>query len=1200
VRGADDRVVEAAGGGYDQVSVAFASGSYTLAANVESATVASAGAVGLTGNELGNALTGNAAANALSGAAGNDILDGGAGADRMDGGKGDDLFIVDNAGDVVGELLDEGNDTVRTALAKYTLMANVENLVHSGGGAFAGTGNGLANRISGGGGSDTLVGGAGDDTLAGMGGADTIDGGDGDDTLELLGYQAHYTLSRAAGKVLLVNTITGERLTLSGIEHLDFLDGGKTVAELIVNQISDSNDYLNGSEGNDTLDGLAGADTMSGGLGDDHYVVDNVGDTIVEVGNGGTDVAEVALKAAGTYVLGANVENGVVTAAAVAVNLTGNDLANILTGNAAANTLSGGAGNDTLDGRAGADKLIGGLGDDNYIVDNAGDIVTEALNEGVDSVRTTLAAYTLTANVENLSAAGNGALNGAGNALANLIEGGAGNDSLSGLGGNDTLRGGAGNDTLLGGDGDDVLSGGAGVNVLDGGNGSDTALALAAFGAYTITRPNATDTVLVNALSGESLTLRNVEFVDFNGTIRSIADVQINIKSIGADVLTGTADDDTLDGGAGADKLSGGAGNDTYLIDNIGDVIVEAANAGIDQANVALAKAGLYLLADNVENATVTAAAGVAVSLTGNALDNVLTGNGAANVLTGGAGDDTLDGAAGADKLIGGLGDDVYKVDNAGDVVTELAAQGIDRVESTLAKYTLTANVENLAYLGNLAFSGSGNDLANHISGGKGNDALAGLGGDDTLVGGAGNDTLLGGDGNDLLDAGTGVDVVDGGAGSNSVTLLGNFGDYTRVRPNAGDIVLVNAVTHESVTLRNVQQFIFADGTKALQDLQVNVPSTGNDVLTGTNGADNINGGAGADQMSGGLGDDTYTVNVAGDTVIEDGNAGTDLVNVAYTVAGTYALGTNIENATVTAAASVAVSLTGNALDNVLTGNAAANTLTGGLGDDTLDGGAGADKLIGGAGDDVYRVDSTGDVITELAGGGHDSVTVKAIASYTLSAEVEDIVFAGATAFTGNGNALANSLAGGGGNDVLNGLGGNDTLDGGAGADKLLGGDGDDRLSGGAGNDTVTGGAGADVIVLDSKSGFDTVTDFVSGVDKLWLNQAVFAVGNGDDVINNAVAQATAGGFATDAELVILTRSIATVTAATAATAIGAAAGAYAAGDKALFAVHSASATTLFLFTSAGNDALVSAGELTQIATLTGTPSTALTDYVFA
>ncbi|MGO8148086.1 hypothetical protein AB9F42_35640, partial [Rhizobium leguminosarum] len=62
----------------------------------------------------------------------------------------------------------------------------------------------------------------------------------------------------------------------------------------------------------------------------------------------------------------------------------GEVLDNVITGAAAIDTLSGGVGNDTLNGGAGADRLIGGAGNDNYIVDNAGDVVTEAANEGID------------------------------------------------------------------------------------------------------------------------------------------------------------------------------------------------------------------------------------------------------------------------------------------------------------------------------------------------------------------------------------------------------------------------------------------------------------------------------------------------------------------------------------------------------------------------------------------------------------------------------------------------------------------------------------------------------------------------------------------------------------------------------------------------------------------------------------------------
>ncbi|MGO6944849.1 calcium-binding protein, partial [Rhizobium johnstonii] len=111
--------------------------------------------------------------------------------------------------------------------------------------------------------------------------------------------------------------------------------------------------------------------------------------------NEGTDTVQTALVG---YTLGNNVENLTYMGSA---SFTG-------AGNALANTITGGAGTDTLNGGAGADTLIGRAGNDTYIIDNAGDLVTEVADEGTDTVRTNLASYTLAANVENLSFAGTG------------------------------------------------------------------------------------------------------------------------------------------------------------------------------------------------------------------------------------------------------------------------------------------------------------------------------------------------------------------------------------------------------------------------------------------------------------------------------------------------------------------------------------------------------------------------------------------------------------------------------------------------------------------------------------------------------------------------------------------------------------------------------------------------------------------------
>ena len=211
-------------------------------------------------------------------------------------------------------------------------------------------------------------------------------------------------------------------------------------------------DTLNGGAGNDTLDGGLGSDTMTGGTGNDTYVIRNLGDTIIENAAEGVD----SVSSVVGYALSDNLENLTLTGS-TAINATGNSHNNVLTGNSAANVLDGGDRNDTLNGGAGADTLLGGLGDDLYTVDNTGDVVTENAGEGLDTVSASIA-YTLTANVENLTLTGTGNLAGTGNGLnnrltgnagANILISGDGDDYLDGKGGNDTLVGGAGNDTYF-------------------------------------------------------------------------------------------------------------------------------------------------------------------------------------------------------------------------------------------------------------------------------------------------------------------------------------------------------------------------------------------------------------------------------------------------------------------------------------------------------------------------------------------------------------------------------------------------------------------------------------------------------------------------------------------------------------------------------------------------------------------------------
>jgi Ca2+-binding RTX toxin-like protein len=222
----------------------------------------------------------------------------------------------------------------------------------------------------------------------------------------------------------------------------------------------------------------------------------------------------------------------------------GNDSLNGLGGN---DTLIGGTGNDTLNGGTGIDTLTGGDGNDIYFVDNAGDVVTEAANEGTDEVRATIN-YTLGANIENLRLNGGAALIGTGNALANEITAGVGPATLTGLAGNDTLFGSQAGDSLDGGDDNDTLFGRGGTDVLNGGNGNDV-----------INGQNQGDTIH----GGEG-----------DDTLRGDSGNDIVNGDNGNDRVEGGANNDTLNGGDGNDVLLGGDGNDT-LSGGIGNDLVE-------------------------------------------------------------------------------------------------------------------------------------------------------------------------------------------------------------------------------------------------------------------------------------------------------------------------------------------------------------------------------------------------------------------------------------------------------------------------------------------------------------------------------------------------------------------------------------------------------------------------------------------------
>ena len=171
----------------------------------------------------------------------------------------------------------------------------------------------------------------------------------------------------------------------------------------------------------------------------------------------------------------------------------------------------------------------------------------------------------------------------------------------------------------------------------------------------------------------------------------------------------------------------------------------------------------------------------------------MINGNGKANLLQGTSGADRLDGQRGADTLTGGAGDDTYIVDNAGDLVREIANGGVDTVRSVASSFRLVANVENLTLNGSSAQTGYGNELNNIMRANTAGSTLDGAGGSDILIAGAGVDVLIGGGGQDIFRFDTvgkaGDRVVDFKDGEDVIDLRSLFSGYNGADPIADGFV---------------------------------------------------------------------------------------------------------------------------------------------------------------------------------------------------------------------------------------------------------------------------------------------------------------------------------------------------------------------------------------------------------------------------
>ncbi|WP_355582585.1 putative Ig domain-containing protein [Xanthomonas cannabis] len=692
-------------------------------------------------------------------------------------------------------------------------------------------------------------------------------------------------------------------------------------------------EQLIGLAGNDRLEGNGGADVLRGGSGNDTYVLQwEDGERIIEVADEGFDTVE---SSRDIYTADANIEQ---------IVLVEGSQATVAIGREGVQTLVGNSNDNMLDGMQGADEMRGGTGNDTYYVDDAGDVVVELAGGGADSVYA-LVNTTLAANVEYGYVAVDTGLSLTGNALANRLYGG---------GGNDTLNGGLGADVMEGYDGDDTY-------YFD--DSGDRAVEQVGMGIDTIVRTTGSTTILTNNIENLRLTgsgqatgnaLDNlIEGSEATNTLLGLA---------GNDTLNGRGGNDQLTGGAGNDRLIGGAGDDTYVIDgSSGSDIINNTGGGNDtllvngvaSSRLSFKRDGNDLLV-HIDDATIAAARVSGHFLGGDAGMDVVQASNArytatqiAQLINSSSPDRTVNGTASGEQLTGGTGRDL--IDGLGGNDTLLGMGGNDTLRGGAGNDTLSGGSGN--------GTGSGDDT---LEGGAGNDTLRGEDGDDLMLGGANDDTYVFGSGRDVIDnTGGGIDRLQFQDGQPVSNLR-----FTR----DGDDLVIALASGANNSVRVTKHFLGGDfaldvlqpgsGTQ-LDTAAINARVSSSDgeanladyarMLTGTATNDQLIGNASKELMRGLAGNDTL-FGMLGDDRIEGGDGDDSLWGGSGSFGGS--------------------------------GN---DMLYGGAGNDTLVGEDGNDLLFGGAGDDVYTYREGNGVDTVSVGGGSDSIFMAGIERTRLS-----------------------------------------------------------------------------------------------------------------------------------------------------------------------------------------------------------------------
>ncbi|MCX7400267.1 MAG: cadherin domain-containing protein [Planctomycetales bacterium] len=529
--------------------------------------------------------------------------------------------------------------------------------------------------------------------------------------------------------------------------------------------------------------------------------------------------------------------------------------------------IPGGSGNETLTGVSGGDSLVRGLRVDTDASMVEADTVTEAANEGTDSLSfsslTTDVIVSLgTTAVQTVHSNRTLKLN-AIDAIEN-IEGGLGNDTVTGNSLANTLTGNAGSDVLSGGSGDDSLVGGL---------GDDTYVFRTATTAEADTVAEAanagTDRLSFSSLTTDVMLSLETSIVQ---TVHANRSLKLNAGSVFeeivggsgndtltgnllANTLTGNAGNDTLAGGSGNDSLVGGSGDDNYEFRTTttveADTVAEAANAGSDRLSFSSLTTDVMLSLETSIVQTVHAnrslklnAGSVFEEIVGGSGNDTLTGNLLANTLTGNAGNDTLIGVSGDDSLVGGLGDDNYVFRTTTTVEADTVAEAANAGTDTLWFSSLTTDVilslETTAVQtvhANRTLKLNTTDAFENIVGGSGNDSLTGNLLANILVGNAGGDTLSGGGGRDILIGGPGLDTLNGGEDEDILIAGRTTSDAVFSKLN---LLLAEWVSVNSYTTRisNLRSSVGAPAVSLKAKVNVLNDAGEDDSLVGGNGTD--------------------------------------------------------------------------------------------------------------------------------------------------------------------------------------------------------------------------------------------------------------------------------------------------------------------------------------------------------------------------